>query len=51
MICPTDSMRWFDWAAAILLYVLGTWKLINLLHFSGKKFERWLDGRRRRTDR
>jgi hypothetical protein len=41
-------MQWFDWAAAILLYILGLWKMINLLNLAGAKFERWLDNRRPR---
>lgn len=38
----TMFMRWEDWAAWSLYFVLGTWKLIELMNTLGKKVSAWL---------
>ena len=35
-MCALDYMHWYDWASAFLLYVLGSWKLWELITGLGR---------------
>lgn len=37
------KLEWYDIVSIILLYVLGTWKLWELISKVGNRFEKWLD--------
>jgi len=47
MTCPTDFMRWYDYAFIALIYILGMWKMTDLSKDAERFTEKIIEGKKR----